>query len=73
MFAIFVVFNERGYWSKPYTYKSETGFEVGDVVVVPTGAFFSVGKVVKCIQNYDNFNPEINYKHIHCKVENVKS
>jgi hypothetical protein len=66
-YGITVKFNERGYWSKPYTYKSIVTYEKNDIVVVPTGTFYSVGKVLSCEENYQ-FDPKINYKHIHSKV-----
>ena len=54
-------------WSKPYTYKSILSYEKGDVVVVETGNFYSVGRVVESIPNYD-FNPDLTYKNIVMKV-----
>jgi hypothetical protein len=62
-YAIEVIFNERGYWSKAYTYKSTVPYSEGAVVVVPTGKWYSVGKVVKVHQHY-SFDPAINYKRI---------
>jgi hypothetical protein len=68
MFGIKVCFKERGYWSKAYTYKSETAIDKGAVVVVPTGDFYSIGKVVESVENYD-FTGSINYKPIHSVVK----
>jgi hypothetical protein len=70
MLAIQVVFNERGYWSKPYTYKyeKEPSISKGDIVVVPVNDFYSVGKVLDVINDY-NFKDNINYKHIVQKLQ----
>jgi hypothetical protein len=53
-YVIGVVFNERGYWSKAYSYKSDTKYSIGDVVLVPMRDFYAVGKVV-------SFTPESEY------------
>jgi hypothetical protein len=69
-FAIGVVFNERGFWSKSYTYESDSKLEINDIVVVPTQMFYGVGKVVSCMpaQNY-KFNPKVNYKKVIRKID----
>lgn len=66
-YGVTVKFKDHQYWSKPYTYKSIVTYEKGDVVVVPVGDFYSVGKVLACTPDYQ-FDPKINYKHIHSKV-----
>jgi hypothetical protein len=62
-YSVTVVFNERGYWSKAYTYKSKVICERGDIVIVPTNDFYSVGKVVSFQEN-PIFDSKINYKFI---------
>ena len=51
VYGISIVFNERGYWSKQYTYKSNVEYAIDSIVVVPTEHFFSVGKVKKVTLN----------------------
>jgi len=68
MYGIQVVFNERGYWSKPYTYMYEKPIAKGSVVLVPTNNFFSVGKVIDSVANYA-FKPDIKYKSIKSILE----
>lgn len=63
IYAVHVVFFERGYWSKAYTYKSEMPYAIGEVVVVPTNEFYSVGKVTGSEKGY-KFKEGINYKFI---------
>lgn len=63
MYGIQVVFNERGYWSKPYTYMSHQEIPKNNIVVVPTNNFFSIAKVIESIENYE-FKPNIKYKKI---------
>jgi hypothetical protein len=46
MYAVKVSFCQQGNWSRNYTYKSEVKPEVGEAVVVPTGKWFGVGKVM---------------------------
>jgi len=62
-YAIGVQFNEHGTWSKPYTYKSKLAYKKGDIVLVPTNNFYTVGKVVACTKVYE-FKKNINYKFI---------
>ena len=50
--GIEVIFNERGYWSKVYTYLHNKPLDVGTLVVVPTQHFFNVAKVVGCTSNF---------------------
>ena len=45
MYAIRVMFCRNGIWSKPYTYKCDFFVEKGNAVMVPTGNWYSVGKV----------------------------
>jgi hypothetical protein len=55
MFCIRVRFkNLQGSWSKTYTYKSEERVEVGNIVVVPTGTFLGVGKVIGCDDDFED-------------------
>lgn len=68
MHAYQVMFKQQGYWSKSYTYKSEEIFSKGDVVVVPTGDFYSIGKIADVKLNYDFKEPH-KFKSIHSKVE----
>ena len=69
-YAISVVFRDRGdYWSRSYTYKSDTKYEIGDVVLVPMKDFYSVGKVVGYMpESQYNFKPGIEYKSVLKKV-----
>jgi hypothetical protein len=62
-FGISVVFYERGYWSKAYTFLSETPIEKGAKVLVPAGRWYGVAKVVSCTEN-PVLNPEITYKSV---------
>lgn len=71
MFAIQVVFNERGYWSKPYTYLYNNTIEKGKAVVVPTGKYYGVGKVVESFDKY-KFDPQIKYRHIIAIIEGLE-
>ena len=70
IYAISVIFNERGYWSKPYTYKSNIEYAIDSLVVVPTQYFFSVGKVKQVTAN-PVFDEKIKYKFIVCPVEDA--
>ncbi len=74
IYAVQVVFFERGYPTKPYTYKSTEKYEIGDVLVVPTGNFYGVGKVTGCSTDYE-FKENIKYRYVISKVEvnNAKS
>ena len=42
-----VVLNRDGFWSKPYSYLYDEAMDlqVGDIVLVPTGVWWSVGKI----------------------------
>ncbi len=71
MYGVQVVFNERGYWSKPYTYIYSEKIEKGTVVVVPTNNFFSVAKVLESIKDFP-FKENIKYKHI-ALILNIKA
>lgn len=65
IYAIKVVFNDREYWSKPYTYKSYEDYNRNDLVIVPAGTFYSIGKVVESIpEDKYEFKPEINYRFV---------
>ena len=46
MYLVRVVFNQWGQWSKPYSYICPR--ECGEHVIVPAGAYMSVGRVVSC-------------------------
>jgi len=61
MIGVYVRFRNMGQWSKPYTYKTELDLEYGDLILVPTGDFFSVAKVVKVT---DKLNLEIGYRKV---------
>ena len=68
MLAVSVSFNNRGVWSKGYTYKSKIPVNKDDLVIVPVGNHWSVGKVRSVKESYD-FKSGIEYKHIHSKFE----
>lgn len=70
-YAVHVVFNERGYWSKSYTYKSLIPYAIGDIVIVPTAHFYSVGKVIGSEKGY-TFKEGIHYKYVCSKFEPKK-
>ena len=55
-------------WSKGYVYKSNEKYKIGDIVVVPTGTFYSVGRVTGCKEGYV-FKDDIQYKNVIQKVE----
>lgn len=63
VYAVHVSFNERGYWSKAYTYKSDRPFPIGAIVLVPTNNFYAVGKVLGSEKGY-NFKENVNYKFV---------
>lgn len=64
MIGVSVIFFERGYpTTKRYTYLSDIEVEVGQAVVVPTGKWYSVGKVV-AVTKEPVLDPKIKYKHI---------
>lgn len=69
-YAVGVVFKQGVAWSKPYTYKSLTERRRGDIVIVPTGNFYSVGTVIGCTEEY-TFDPKINYKFIIESLEDL--
>lgn len=62
-YAVHVVFSERGYWSKTYTYKAVKPYSIGAIVIVPTQHFFAIGKVTGSEKGY-LFKPGINYKFV---------
>jgi hypothetical protein len=67
--AVSVSFNERGYFSKGYTYLSNIPVKKGDIVVVPTNDFWSIGKVTNVIEaELANLKSDINYKHISLNI-----
>lgn len=63
LYGVSVVFNERGYWSKGYTYLSNTPVAKDSVVVVETQTFFSIGKVTACAKD-PVLKQGIQYKYI---------
>lgn len=63
LYGVSVVFNERGYWSKAYTYLSDKPIEKNTIVVVETQHFYSVGKVNYCIENPE-LKEGIKYKYV---------
>lgn len=63
IYAVEVVFKDRGFWSKSYVYKSDTYFEKDSIVIIPMHDFYSIGKVIKVHENY-KFKEGINYKNI---------
>lgn len=62
-YAVHVVFNERGYWSKAYTYKSVNPYHIGAIVIIPTNNFYSIGKVTGSEKGY-KFKPDVKYKYV---------
>ena len=48
MFAVGVKFRNNGEWSHVYTYQSTVALAKDSIVLVGTGDFFSVGKVIGC-------------------------
>lgn len=62
-YGIQVSFNERGYWSKPYTYLHGEDIPKGTIVVVETQHFYSVGKVTGSVKD-PLLDPKIKYKTI---------
>jgi hypothetical protein len=69
MFGVRIAFfSSTTGWSKGYVYKSKVKYKIGDIVVVPTGTFYSVGRVTGCKEGYE-FKPEISYKSVIQKVE----
>ena len=67
IYAVGVQFISYGTWTKEYTYKSDKPFQEGDAVVVPTGNWFSLGRVTWCKDNYP-FRKDIASKTIKCMV-----
>ena len=61
-----VCFIERGFPSKGYSYKTMMSLKPEAVVLVPTGNFYSVGKVIKKLSSEDiqKLNSDIEYKTI---------
>ena len=55
-------------WSKGYTYRSDKIFKKGDVVVVPTGKFYSVGKVTDVKEKYEFKEPQ-KFKEVLLKLD----
>jgi hypothetical protein len=66
-YKVKVVFKDKEYWSKAYAYRSEMPYVKGDLVIVPTGTFWNVGKVTECVEGL-SFDPEVTYKPIHSKL-----
>lgn len=68
-YATFCVFKDGNYWSKPYTYKSDSQYKMGDIVLVPMRDFYNVAKVIKSVpEDQHEFKPDIQYKSIIKKV-----
>lgn len=69
-YAVQVKLNNGHGWSKAYTYKSNEPYEKYDVVVVPAGNWFTVGKVFSChIATSGDFKDGIFYKYVISKIE----
>ena len=69
-YAVQVKLNNGHGWSKAYTYKSHKPYEKYDVVVVPAGNWFTVGKVFSChIATAGDFKDDILYKYVISKIE----
>jgi hypothetical protein len=47
-FRVSVIFRREGGWSPGYYYQSSKAIALGLDLVVPTGDYFSVAKVIKC-------------------------
>jgi hypothetical protein len=71
LYAIGVAFENKGSWTKPYTYKAKTEVEVGSLAVVKNNTFFDIGKVVSCASDY-KFNPDIKYRGIYSVIKQAK-
>jgi len=69
VWGIKVKFKNYEKWSIAYTYKSLIKIEEGDVVVVPTGNFYQVGKVTKSVANPPFKEKDSYYKFVIQKVE----
>lgn len=48
MYRIDVVFAQGTSWSREYAYKCKVPIPQGEDIVVPTGNYMSVGRVVRC-------------------------
>lgn len=68
IYCIGVRFRDRGVDSKIYTYKSPTPYCKGDIVLVPTGDFYSVAIAVGCKHPY-TFDPARRYSEVICKLD----
>jgi hypothetical protein len=68
IYAVKIKFNDKGFWSKAYTYTSFVRYAPDSIVVVPTNSFYSIGKVSECLENY-NFKEDIKYKKVITKLE----
>jgi hypothetical protein len=63
MYGIHVKFNERGKWSKAYTYLSEKRVPIKAIVIVRSYDFYSIGLVSGVTADFVQ-DPEIEYKRI---------
>jgi hypothetical protein len=68
IYAIGVSFENKGSWTKPYTYKSKSEIEIGSLAVCRTNTFFSIGKVMSCSSNH-KFNPDVKYRSIYSVIK----
>jgi hypothetical protein len=59
--GIKVKFKQKDEWSNAYTYKSDIYYPKGEAVIVPTGDWYSVGKVTAASED-PNFNLAVEYK-----------
>jgi hypothetical protein len=69
MYGIEVKFKQVNGWSKGYTYLYDKAVPVLSIVLVESNTgFYNVGKVSKCIENFE-VNNTINYRRLTHIVE----
>lgn len=72
MYGVTVVFQKYEGWSKPYTYKSDLGYDKDEAIIVPTGNWYSVGRVISSVYNY-KFSEDVEYSRVIGSVKELKS
>jgi len=73
LYGISVAFKQFDGWSKNYGYLSNRDFKVGEAIVVPTGDFYSVGKVVSTKKTKrTEISPGIPLKHVVGSISELK-
>lgn len=71
LFGVNVIFKQVEGWSRAYTYLSHRDYKIGEVVVVPTSNFYSIGKVIG-ITEEPKLQDGIHYKHVTGSIEQLK-